>query len=63
MNVARKAAFRGLILPLSFQILAPREASINKGEKLLALLENVLLKSIADMEKSGWKYGKLGSSG
>ena len=42
---------------------APREASIKKGEKLLALLENVLLKFIADMDKNGWKYGKLGSSG
>ena len=37
---------------------APREASIKKGEKLLALLENVLLNFIADMDKNGWKYGK-----
>lgn len=38
---------------------APREASVEKGRKLLALLENVILNFIADMDKNDWKYGRL----
>ena len=42
---------------------APRKASPEKGEKLLNLLENVLLDFIANMDNNNWKYGKIGQLG
>lgn len=36
---------------------APRRASRKKGDKILSILENVLLEFILDMEKNQWRYG------
>jgi creatinine amidohydrolase len=40
---------------------APRKATRTKGDKIISILENVLLAFILDMEKNQWKYG-IGSS-
>ncbi len=40
---------------------APRKATTTKGNKIISILENVLLEFILDMEKNQWKYG-IGSS-
>ena len=37
---------------------APRKATVEKGQKLMEILENLLLNFIADMDKNQWKYGK-----
>jgi creatinine amidohydrolase len=39
---------------------APKKASVEKGLKLVSLLENVVLEFIEKMEQTGWKYGRLG---
>lgn len=36
---------------------APRKATAEKGERILEILEDVLLGYIADMDKNQWKYG------
>src|SRR5919202_3419249 len=36
---------------------APRKATRTKGDKIINILENVLLAFILDMEKNQWKYG------
>jgi creatinine amidohydrolase len=36
---------------------APRKATRKKGDKIISILENVLLAFILDMEKNQWKYG------
>jgi creatinine amidohydrolase len=36
---------------------APRKATVEKGRKLMEILENLLLNFIADMDKNQWKYG------
>ena len=36
---------------------APRKSSAEKGQKLLAMLENILLEFIKDMGSKNWKYG------
>ena len=36
---------------------APRKATRTKGDKIISILENVLLAFILDMEKNQWKYG------
>jgi creatinine amidohydrolase len=36
---------------------APQKASIEKGNEILQILENVLLSFIKEMDMSGWKYG------
>ena len=36
---------------------APRKATVEKGQKLMEILENLLLNFIADMDKNQWKYG------
>jgi len=36
---------------------APRKATSTKGDKIINILENVLLTFILDMEKNQWKYG------
>jgi creatinine amidohydrolase len=41
---------------------APRKATRTKGDKIISILENVLLAFILDMEKNQWKYGIGGSS-
>jgi creatinine amidohydrolase len=41
---------------------APRKATTTKGNKIISILENVLLEFILDMEKNRWKYG-IGGSG
>jgi creatinine amidohydrolase len=41
---------------------APRKATRTKGDKIISILENVLLAFILDMEKNQWKYG-IGGSG
>jgi creatinine amidohydrolase len=41
---------------------APRKATRTKGDKIISILENVLLAFIRDMEKNQWKYG-IGGSG
>lgn len=41
---------------------APRKATKAKGDKVISILENVLLAFIRDMEKNQWKYG-IGYSG
>ncbi|HKY10408.1 MAG TPA: creatininase family protein [Nitrososphaera sp.] len=41
---------------------APRKATTTKGNKIISILENVLLEFILDMEKDRWKYG-IGGSG
>ncbi len=42
---------------------APRKATRTKGDKIISILENVLLTFIIDMEKNQWKYGIGGGSG
>jgi len=37
---------------------APRKATPEKGQKIMEILENVLLNFIADMDKNRWKYGR-----
>lgn len=41
---------------------APRKATTTKGNKIISILENVLLAFILDMEKNQWKYGIDSSS-
>jgi creatinine amidohydrolase len=41
---------------------APRKATKAKGDKIINILENVLLAFIIDMEKNQWKYGIDSSS-
>jgi creatinine amidohydrolase len=36
---------------------APRKATRAKGDKIIDILENILLAFILDMEKNEWKYG------
>jgi creatinine amidohydrolase len=36
---------------------APRKATRTKGDKIISILESVLLTFILDMEKNQWKYG------
>lgn len=36
---------------------APRKATAKKGQKIMQILENVLLGFITDMDKNQWKYG------
>ena len=36
---------------------APRKASRTKGDRIISILENVLLAFILDMEKNQWRYG------
>jgi len=36
---------------------APRRASRKKGDKIISILENVLLEFILNMEKNQWRYG------
>jgi creatinine amidohydrolase len=36
---------------------APRKATVQKGEKALEAIEDILLSFIIDMEKQNWKYG------
>jgi creatinine amidohydrolase len=36
---------------------APRKATRAKGDKIIRILENILLAFILDMEKNQWKYG------
>jgi creatinine amidohydrolase len=36
---------------------APRKATRAKGDKILEVLEELLLEFIKDMEKDNWKYG------
>jgi hypothetical protein len=36
---------------------APRKATRAKGDKILEVLERLLLEFIKDMEKDNWKYG------
>jgi creatinine amidohydrolase len=36
---------------------APRKATVQKGQKALKAIEDVLLSFIDDMEKHNWKYG------
>ena len=36
---------------------APRKATRTKGDKIISILENILLAFIIDMEKNQWKYG------
>jgi creatinine amidohydrolase len=36
---------------------APRRANRKKGDKIISILENVLLEFILDMEKNQWRYG------
>jgi creatinine amidohydrolase len=40
---------------------APRKATRTKGDKIISILENVLLAFILDMEKNQWRYG-IGSN-
>jgi creatinine amidohydrolase len=40
---------------------APRKATRAKGDRIISILENILLEFILDMEKNQWKYG-IGSS-
>ena len=40
---------------------APRKATRKKGDKIISILENVLLAFILDMEKNQWKYDIDGS--
>ena len=37
----------------------PRKATRAKGNKILEVLEQLLLEFIKDMEKDDWKYGGL----
>lgn len=37
---------------------APRKATVEKGQKIMEILENVLLNFIADMDKNQWRYGR-----
>jgi creatinine amidohydrolase len=39
----------------------PRKATRTKGEKIIRILENVLLAFVLNMGKNQWKYG-IGSS-
>ena len=41
---------------------APRNATKAKGDKIINILENILLAFIIDMEKNHWKYGIDSSS-
>ncbi|HEY9406691.1 MAG TPA: hypothetical protein VIP53_04505, partial [Nitrososphaera sp.] len=41
---------------------APRKATRAKGDRIISILENVLLAFIWNMEKSQWKYGISNSS-
>ena len=41
---------------------APKKATRMKGDKIISILENVLLAFIRDMEKNQWKYGIGGDS-
>ncbi|HJU95204.1 MAG TPA: creatininase family protein [Nitrososphaera sp.] len=41
---------------------APRKATRTKGDKIISILENILLAFIIDMEKNQWKYGIDSSS-
>ena len=41
---------------------APRNATTTKGDKIISILENILLAFIWDMEKNQWRYGKNNSS-
>jgi hypothetical protein len=41
---------------------APRKATRTKGDKIISILENVLLAFILDMEKNQWRYGIAASS-
>jgi creatinine amidohydrolase len=36
---------------------APRKATAEKGQKIMEILENVLIGFIADMDNNKWKYG------
>lgn len=36
---------------------APRSATAEKGQKVMAALENLLAGFISDMDEAGWKYG------
>jgi creatinine amidohydrolase len=42
---------------------APRKATRTKGDRIISILENVLLAFIRDMEKNQWRYGIASSSG
>lgn len=37
---------------------APREATAQKGEKVVEILENVLISFLQEMDRNDWKYGK-----
>ena len=37
---------------------APSKATVEKGRKIMSALEDLLLKFIAEMDRSDWKYGK-----
>ena len=41
---------------------APRKATRTKGDRIISILENVLLAFILDMEKNQWRYGIAASS-
>lgn len=41
---------------------APRKATTAKGDKIISILENILLAFIWDMEKNQWRYGINNSS-
>jgi hypothetical protein len=41
---------------------APRKATTTKGDKIISILENILLAFIWDMEKNQWRYGINNSS-
>lgn len=36
---------------------APRKATVEKGERIMEILENVILTFIKDMDKNGWRIG------
>lgn len=37
---------------------APRQATAQKGEKIVEILENVLISFLQEMDRNDWKYGK-----
>jgi Uncharacterized protein, putative amidase len=37
---------------------APREATAEKGRRIMSALEGILLGFIRDMDRHDWKYGK-----
>jgi creatinine amidohydrolase len=41
---------------------APRKATRTKGDRIISILENVLLAFIRDMEKNQWRYGIASSN-